>query len=113
MSNPFSLEGRTALVTGSSQGIGFSLARGLAVAGEALRTGAARLVRVDRGAVAKLDPGHGAAELDHRAGDFVAQDHRLLDAHGAEAAMLVIMQIRPANTAGLDANLHIMRTQRR
>jgi len=33
MSNPFSLEGRTALVTGSSQGIGFSLARGLAVAG--------------------------------------------------------------------------------
>jgi gluconate 5-dehydrogenase len=33
MSNPFSLEGRTALVTGSSQGIGFSLARGLAAAG--------------------------------------------------------------------------------
>jgi len=33
MSDPFSLEGRTALVTGSSQGIGFSLARGLAMAG--------------------------------------------------------------------------------
>jgi gluconate 5-dehydrogenase len=33
MSNLFSLEGRTALVTGSSQGIGFSLARGLAAAG--------------------------------------------------------------------------------
>src|ERR1700733_5473039 len=33
MSNPFSLEGRTALITGSSQGIGFSLARGLAAAG--------------------------------------------------------------------------------
>jgi gluconate 5-dehydrogenase len=36
MSNPFSLEGRTALVTGSSQGIGFSLARGLAAAGARL-----------------------------------------------------------------------------
>jgi gluconate 5-dehydrogenase len=36
MSNPFSLEGRTALVTGSSQGIGFSLARGLAAAGAAV-----------------------------------------------------------------------------
>jgi gluconate 5-dehydrogenase len=33
MSNPFSLEGHTALITGSSQGIGFSLARGLATAG--------------------------------------------------------------------------------
>jgi gluconate 5-dehydrogenase len=33
MSNPFSLESRTALITGSSQGIGFSLARGLAAAG--------------------------------------------------------------------------------
>ena len=33
MSNPFSLETRTALITGSSQGIGFSLARGLAAAG--------------------------------------------------------------------------------
>jgi len=33
MPNPFSLEGRTALITGSSQGIGFSLARGLAAAG--------------------------------------------------------------------------------
>ena len=36
MPNPFSLEGRTALITGSSQGIGFSLARGLAAAGAAV-----------------------------------------------------------------------------
>ena len=33
MLDMFSLKGRTALVTGSSQGIGFSLARGLASAG--------------------------------------------------------------------------------
>jgi gluconate 5-dehydrogenase len=34
--SPFDLAGRTALVTGSSQGIGFALARGLAAAGAAL-----------------------------------------------------------------------------
>ena len=33
MSKLFSLEGHRALVTGSSQGIGFALARGLAEAG--------------------------------------------------------------------------------
>ena len=34
--NPFRLDGRLALITGSSGGIGFALARGLAQAGAAL-----------------------------------------------------------------------------
>ncbi len=33
MSDPFSLAGRTALVTGASRGLGFGMARGLARAG--------------------------------------------------------------------------------
>ncbi|MEM6617337.1 MAG: SDR family oxidoreductase [Pseudomonadota bacterium] len=36
MTNLFSLDGKTALVTGSSQGIGFALAKGLAVAGASI-----------------------------------------------------------------------------
>ena len=57
MSNPFSLETRTALITGSSQGIGFSLARGLAAAGarvvlngrDAAKLAAARATLEDEG----------------------------------------------------------------
>jgi len=77
MSNPFSLEGRTALITGSSQGIGFSLARGLAAAG-------ARVVL----------NGRDAAKLAAAKATLVAEGHRIDLAgfdvtHGAETRAAV------------------------
>jgi hypothetical protein len=38
----------------------------------------------------------------------MAQHHRLLDAHSAEAAIVVIMQIGPANAATFNPDLDIM-----
>ena len=44
----------------------------------------------------------GADRLDD-AGHLVAQHHRLLDAHGAEAAVLEVVQVRAADAAGARA----------
>jgi gluconate 5-dehydrogenase len=60
LSNPFSLEGRTAIITGSSQGIGFSLARGLATAG-------ARVIL----------NGRDAAKLEAARAALTAEGHRI------------------------------------
>ncbi len=38
---------------------------------------------------------------------LVPQDHRLAQPHGAEAALLVVMQVRAADAAGADADLHL------
>ena len=44
---------------------------------------------------------------------LVAQHHRLLDAHGAEAAMLEVVQVRAADAACAHAHLQLMRLERR
>jgi len=57
---------------------------------------------VDRDAVAHgkaADPG---ADLDHRPGGLVAKDDRLSHPDRAEAAVLIVMQVRPADTARAD-----------
>ena len=41
--------------------------------------------------------------------DLVAKDHRLLQPHGAEAAMLGVMQIRPADAARGQPQQHLTR----
>jgi gluconate 5-dehydrogenase len=57
--NPlFNLSGRTALITGSSQGIGFALARGLAQAGAAIVLNGRDKLKLAR-AAAEL-PGEGS-----------------------------------------------------
>jgi len=58
MTNPFSLEGRTALVTGSSQGIGFSLARGLAAAGARVILNGRDAAKLEAAKTTLADEGH-------------------------------------------------------
>ena len=71
------------------------------------------LARVDGDARAGLHPGHLAADLVDGAGDLVPERHGLLQAHGAEAAMVVVVQVGAADAAGLDPDADIARAQRR
>ena len=63
---------------------------------------AAGAAGVDGHALPDADGGDAGAGFDDFAGDFVAEDHRLLDADGAEAAVLVVVQVRAADAAALD-----------
>lgn len=65
------LSGKTALVTGSTAGIGFAIAKGLAASGAEVVLNGRNQDRVDA-AVAKLKQAHGAAKVRGIAGD-VAQ----------------------------------------
>ena len=56
--NPFDLAGRRALVTGSGQGIGFALARGLAEAGASLVLNGRDAAKLDRAAETLRAEGH-------------------------------------------------------
>ena len=44
----------------------------------------------------------------HDTGDLVAQGHGLLDAHGAKAAVLVVVQVRAANAAKSHGHQQLM-----
>jgi gluconate 5-dehydrogenase len=55
--NPFSLAGRTALVTGSSRGLGLAIARGLAQAGAALVLNGVSAPRLEETAATLRDEG--------------------------------------------------------
>ena len=81
----------------------------IGLAGQAKPAMAARQAGVDRHMVAGPHTRHLGSHIGHLASDFVAQDHRLLDAHRAEAAMAVIMQVRPANPASANPHRHIVR----
>lgn len=61
MSELFSLKGRRALVTGSAQGIGYALARGLAQHGASLVINGRTAEKVERAAAALRDEGFDAA----------------------------------------------------
>ncbi|MGX0995178.1 hypothetical protein AB7M38_002470 [Bradyrhizobium diazoefficiens] len=73
----------------------------------AMQALAARLARIDGDARARLHAGHAVTDGRDHAGDLMAQRHRLLDAHDAEAAVMVVMQVRAADAAigDLDADL--------
>src|SRR5205823_1952042 len=51
---------------------------------------------------------HIAADRSDHAGYFVSKRHRLLDPHGAEAAVMVVMQVRTADATGGDLDTHLL-----
>ena len=76
---------------------------------ETIGAGTARAARIDRDTIPRCHPGHVRRNLEHAAGDLVAQDHRLTQTDFAEAAMVEIMQVGPANPTPLDPDLHLTR----
>ena len=68
------------------------------------RQSAAGPARADRHAVADREARDAGADFLDHAGDLVAEHHRLLDADGAEAAVLVVVQVRAADAAGAHAH---------
>lgn len=72
-SAPFDLSGKTALITGSTRGIGYALADGLAGAGADIVLNGTTQEGVDR-AVATLSAGHTTRRIDGRAFDITDED---------------------------------------
>lgn len=68
----FDLSGKTALITGSSQGIGFALARGLAQAGAAVVINGRDATKLTKAAVALRDEGANTFEMAVDATDHAA-----------------------------------------
>ena len=80
---------------------------------EAVAAAIARHARIDRDAVSDLDPRGVRPDRFDDAGDLVAEDHRLAQAHDAEAAVVVIVEIRAANSAEADPDAYVMRSELR
>ena len=78
----------------------------------AVAAGLARHARVDRDARAGGEIRHLGADLLDHAGDLVPERHRLLDPHGAEAAVVVVVQVRAADAARRDADADLVRSRR-
>jgi len=91
----FDLSGRTALVTGSSQGIGYSLATGLAAAGARVVLNGRDETRLDRAARNLRDLGHTVETLPFDATDVDAV-RQAIDRFEAETGAMDIL----VNNAG-------------
>jgi predicted secreted protein len=74
----------------------------------AVAAGVARPARVHRDPHAGLDGRDLGADARHHAGDLVTEDHRLLQPHRAEAAVVIVVQVGAADAAGLDTDLHLV-----
>ena len=74
---------------------------------EAVGAGAAGTARRDGDAVADREALDAFPECDDPAGDLVAEDHRLAQPHGAEAAVVEVVQVGAADAAGLDRDLDL------
>ncbi|MEM7710599.1 MAG: SDR family oxidoreductase [Pseudomonadota bacterium] len=92
----FDLTGRRALVTGSSQGIGLALARGLAAAGAEIVLNGRDTAKLDAAAAALRDAGATVATLPFDVTDHEAT-RRAVDAFEAETGPLHIL----VNNAGM------------
>ena len=53
----------------------------------------------NRNALSHRQAAHGFAQFRHNARDFMAQHHRLFDAHRSKPALVVVMQVGPTNAA--------------
>src|SRR5712691_4834906 len=77
---------------------------------QAILASVARPARRNRDAVADREPRYRRTQRFDGPGNFVTEDHWLAHPYRAEAAMVEIMQIRSADTAGLDGDLGLSRT---
>jgi hypothetical protein len=70
-----------------------------------------RPARIDGHAYAWGEPPDFSSDLIDGSGNLVTKDHRLPDSDSPETAVVVIVQIRTANSAGLNAHAHVARAQ--
>lgn len=96
MQTLFSLEGRTALITGASQGIGLSLARGLAEAGARIVLNARGRTRLDAAAEELRADGHAVETLPFDVTDHAAA-RQAIDGYEADRGAVDIL----VNNAGM------------
>ena len=92
----FDLTGRRALITGSSQGIGFALARGLAEAGAAVILNGRDTGKLDAAAEALTGEGHTIATLPFDATDHAAARAAVDGFEGGTGAIDILI-----NNAGM------------
>jgi hypothetical protein len=57
--------------------------------------------------IARLYPRHGSADLLDGAGDLMAEDHRLAQAHGAKTAVVEVMEIGAADAPEGDSHRNL------
>lgn len=91
MANLFDLSGKTALVTGSSRGLGYAMARGLAEAGAAVVLNGTNQQRLDYAVATLHAAGHAASGLSFDVADETAIEAAFarLDADGTEIDIVI------------------------
>jgi len=77
------------------------------LASQAIVAGVAGPARRNRDAVTDRKSGYARTQGFDRSGDLVTEDHGLAHPHGAEAAMVEVVQVRSADTAGFDRDLDL------
>jgi len=95
--NPFDLSGRLALVTGSSGGLGFAIAQGLANAGARVVLNGRDRARLDQAGAALRDAGHDAHAEPFDVTDTAAVAAALARIEGAVGAIDILV-----NNAGVN-----------
>src|SRR5277367_5707738 len=77
----------------------------------AKRADTARQARIDSYALADSERGHVLACLSDNARDLVPKDHGVTNLHGAEPAVVVIVEVRSADAPDLDLHPHVVSTE--
>src|SRR3546814_5061792 len=82
----------------------------LAQAFATISAGVARPARIDGHPGPGNQMGNAVADLLDRSRDLVAEDHGLSQPHGAEAAVMIVVEIGAADAAGPDPDPHLARS---